>query len=150
MTIKDKLNDLFKQATEERSHFYVASCVKESLLYITELEQQLATRTEELRKEYLSAIDWAGKCQELEHQLRDKDLERLQWQNRADDYSSKIEELSVKKQSLEQQLAERDKLLNEFEKYIWHSEDCAAFYDLSDPCTCGVHDFETKLREREK
>jgi len=35
----------------------------------TELEQQLSTRTEELRKEYLSAIDWAGKCQVLEHRL---------------------------------------------------------------------------------
>lgn len=35
----------------------------------TDLRIQLDLRTEQLRKEYLSAIQWAGKCQELTEQL---------------------------------------------------------------------------------
>lgn len=40
--ILDKLNDLLKQATTERSHYYVASCCRESIAEIKKLRGVLA------------------------------------------------------------------------------------------------------------
>jgi hypothetical protein len=40
--ILDKLKDLHKQATTERSHYYVASCCVEAIAEITELRAKLA------------------------------------------------------------------------------------------------------------
>lgn len=39
--IIEKLEDLHKQATTERSHFYVAGCCKEAIAEITELRAML-------------------------------------------------------------------------------------------------------------
>lgn len=41
MDIIEKLFDLQKQATTERSHYYVASCVTEAIQEITELRRGL-------------------------------------------------------------------------------------------------------------
>ncbi len=41
MDIIDKLSDLHKQATTEKSHFYVASVVKEAALEIMTLREKL-------------------------------------------------------------------------------------------------------------
>lgn len=49
-----------------------------------ELRQQLTKMTEIARKEYLSAIDWAGKHQELSEQLAEKDAELINYKRATD------------------------------------------------------------------
>lgn len=39
MTIIEKLEDLLKQATTERSHYYVASCCREAIAEIKRLQE---------------------------------------------------------------------------------------------------------------
>jgi hypothetical protein len=42
MDVLDRLKDLHKQATTERSHYYVGSCVNDAIAEITSLRQYLA------------------------------------------------------------------------------------------------------------
>ena len=41
MNIKEKIKDLIKQATEEKSHFYTAKVLKEALAHIKKLEKRI-------------------------------------------------------------------------------------------------------------
>jgi hypothetical protein len=50
MTIVEKLYDLQKQATTEKSHYYVASVTKEAIAEIERLESELVATQRLLRR----------------------------------------------------------------------------------------------------
>ena len=60
MDIVTKLEDLLKQATRERSHFYVGACITETLQHITVLNDRIKEeidKNEELIQEIRSLGD---------------------------------------------------------------------------------------------
>lgn len=83
MNIEEKLKDLLKQATEEHSHYYVASVIKEAIAYIIEKEimanqekavaQDLRENFKILQKNYGKSLDEVeGLKEELKNEKEEK------------------------------------------------------------------------------
>lgn len=60
MNIIDKLNDLHKQATVERSHHYVGAVIKEAIAEIERLKRELRDEMAERREQQRSGGNYWG------------------------------------------------------------------------------------------
>lgn len=70
--IQEKLLDLLKQATQERSHYYVASCCREAIATLTQLQQEAKRLRDDLAKEragHLDVIMEAERLREINGEL---------------------------------------------------------------------------------
>lgn len=57
--ILDKLVDLHRQATEEKSHFYVAECCREAINEITRLRECVGAQVTELPTSFTGVVSFS-------------------------------------------------------------------------------------------